>query len=668
MIDSIDSQNREKRRFVNVQLVKYRFLSSRDKSSRVINLTRNTKHIILKIALVNLIRDNMIKSLPGICLILFLFCALPVKAVTSPDCIISKKIVHTIKGNYGQYRLSSEVEVEYIFLSKRATEWPGFTVWQYFFNEVSKPKAKLNGHGINGRYINSYLAESRDIFLSGTTFYGISLPKNVDINDTLQYRYKEKYSDIAFIPILQIHNEGNLKVCSLEVRHPKELAVDFEPYFPFGEQPYSISRPDPEHTYFIMSDIPQQDTLAAFLFNDLLAAVLITVKEEVQLLTPSTPEAFVDWYGKMTDLEPSLDSLHNNILGESLVNTNSDLEKLEFIYDFVRKNIRYIADMRSVHSIVPHAPSMVYDRLYGDCKDRASLVSAIARQIGLDVKMALVSVNPRPLFHGNHTNLYDHMICYFENADTALFFDPTARYRSFGCLREEIIGRRALILDSENPRFLTINNSNPPSGVQVDIRGNLSHLDSVEATIILSGDVVGTAAYLLDNFVGAEMQNHFAEIITSHFCKIGLDNFEVVSAEGQDIALTAVGNLSDYFIATDKRIYCPKAPFNIMDRTIMERRDDSLPLQDKGLLHLELSIVLATDGLYDCTADSAVAAIVAPAGFHTSMTPEGDFISFSYDYSRTSKDISGIDKTNFLTVAKWYKTLKTDMYIINREG
>ncbi|MEZ5357776.1 MAG: transglutaminase domain-containing protein [Candidatus Zixiibacteriota bacterium] len=611
----------------------------------------------------------MIKTLPGLCLAILLFWIVPASAETPPEVSFFKKIEYTIKEKDGDYKLSSRVEYEYVFLTERSTETEGFVVDEFFYNDVSEPKAKINGKGISGYLINSYILEGRDIFLSGSKFYGIRLPGSIEVNDTVRYWYREKFTDIAFLPILDIPNEGHLSVCSLDIIHPEEITIEFEPFFPFGPIPFKVDRPDAERTVLTFSDVDPRDTLDQFQYNDLLAAVLITVKHGDRYITPTTAETFVRWYEKMTSLKPGLDSLHQNLLAEELAEVSGDLEKLEIIYDFVRKNIRYIADQRSVHSIIPHAPSQVYDLLYGDCKDRASLVSAIARQYGLDVDMALINVNSRPRFVGNHAWLYDHMICYFENADTALFFDPTQRYLPFGYLIDRVIGKRALILNGDNPRFITIEETHDEPELSVNIRGNLLHLDSAEATIELRGGFAGSASYALETFTGSNLQNYFMNVITSMFTKISLNDFAPGESGDKTSVLQAVGDLSKFFVATDSRLYVPKTPFSILGRSLMERENDNLPIQPDGIMRMQLSITVAVDSIYRFAADSAISVYSNPAEYRTYMTPIGsDSVCFRYEYLRPHKDISGRGKEQFLDMAKWYKKLKTDMFILNREG
>ena len=61
----------------------------------------------------------------------------------------------------------------------------------------------------------------------------------------------------------------------------------------------------------------------------------------------------------------------------------TDLEKIEAIYDFVAKNFRYVSLSFGVGRYQPHAASEVLANQYGDCKDKNTLVAGLLEAVGL---------------------------------------------------------------------------------------------------------------------------------------------------------------------------------------------------------------------------------------------------------------------------------------------
>jgi hypothetical protein len=111
-------------------------------------------------------------------------------------------------------------------------------------------------------------------------------------------------------------------------------------------------------------------------------------------------------------------------LAEGLRGANDSLT-VASLHDYVHRSIRYIADQRAEGAFVPRAPDLVLDRTYGDCKDRAFLVTALAQALGLRVDPVLISTRPSPEFDSVHLGLFNHVICAFTHEDgSRTYFDP----------------------------------------------------------------------------------------------------------------------------------------------------------------------------------------------------------------------------------------------------
>ena len=584
------------------------------------------------------------------------------------DYLSSQNIIYTISERGQSYRLSSKVEIERVFMTERSTDEDVHFVIEHFFNDVKEPKARLNKRKISGHYIDSHILEYEDVFYSGGLYYSISIPFPIAPGDTLYYSYSEKYLDIAYLPLISVENGGFLNNLTVEYQHPEDITIDFEFFFPRGLVPFTISRPNSKRTIISFENIPEQKELPFFDYSNIHCAVLVSVKKGQTLLTPTTPEAFVGWYAGLTTLEPKLDSTHQEVLRDQVLAESTSLGRLEVIYDFVRSNIRYLADERKINAIVPHDPSQVFDLMYGDCKDRASLVAAIAREYGIAVDMALINVHARPRFGGTHVSLYDHAICYYEDADTALFFDPTQKYRSFGDVSESIIGKRALILNEGTPACKTIMTAFDDPSIEFRIAADYAAPDSASAEITLRYDLFAHAAYARKELTGIKLENYLSKLVTMRLYKIGLHDFVFKSEDEHSITFEAKASISDFIIESPNRLYIPQTPFNLLGREMAERGDDSLPIQPDDRLYMICAIDLAVPG-YTATADSFSFGDRDIASYRSELVDNGaNAIRLTYEYFRPTKNLSGERKAVFLELARWYMQRKKDMYILEREG
>lgn len=127
-------------------------------------------------------------------------------------------------------------------------------------------------------------------------------------------------------------------------------------------------------------------------------------------------------------------------------------EKLEKLYAFVAQEIRYQIEYESiVAGWQPHRSSVVLERKYGDCKDKATLLIALARSQGIDLDFAVLATHR--LGHPDRQITFpdfDHAIVYVPpqpGIESAHFLDPTVDALDLGNLREDDQGQSSLVLD-----------------------------------------------------------------------------------------------------------------------------------------------------------------------------------------------------------------------------
>ncbi|HEX3377656.1 MAG TPA: transglutaminase domain-containing protein [Candidatus Acidoferrales bacterium] len=149
---------------------------------------------------------------------------------------------------------------------------------------------------------------------------------------------------------------------------------------------------------------------------------------------------------------------------DTLAKTQSDtLSKIDALYTYVSRQIRYVAIEIGVGGYQPHPPADVYKNKYGDCKDKATLLISMLGKIGLRAYPALVGtrgdVEADPKVPTLAT--FDHMIVAFpvsaeiraaveklpsyDSQNQILWLDPTSETDPLGQLPEMDQGVFALI-------------------------------------------------------------------------------------------------------------------------------------------------------------------------------------------------------------------------------
>lgn len=105
--------------------------------------------------------------------------------------------------------------------------------------------------------------------------------------------------------------------------------------------------------------------------------------------------------------------------------------KLQALFSYVAQKIRYQQDYETnIAGVKPHACPVVIERGYGDCKDKALLLMALAHTVGIELRFALVRTRSAGDVQKEVPNQqFNHAIVYQPaqtGLPTARFWDPTA--------------------------------------------------------------------------------------------------------------------------------------------------------------------------------------------------------------------------------------------------
>jgi hypothetical protein len=127
-------------------------------------------------------------------------------------------------------------------------------------------------------------------------------------------------------------------------------------------------------------------------------------------------------------------------------------EKLDALYHHVAREIRYQQDYENtIAGVRPHTPPMVLERGYGDCKDKALLLLQLAREVGIELRFALLrTARFGKLERKTPNQQFNHAIVYLPKQpgfDEARFFDPTATELDVGNLPPDDQGVSVLVID-----------------------------------------------------------------------------------------------------------------------------------------------------------------------------------------------------------------------------
>jgi hypothetical protein len=169
-------------------------------------------------------------------------------------------------------------------------------------------------------------------------------------------------------------------------------------------------------------------------------------------LGPTNWDQIGVWYAQLSigSIQPTPEIQQK--VKELTANAATWRDKVAALSTYVQSRIRYVDIEIGIGGFQPHAAGDTYRHQYGDCKDKATLLSAMLREVGIPSYLALAQTNRgviAPDFASAIT--FNHVILaipvpgdaavqsFTSIVDTAklgklFFFDPTSEYTSFGDL------------------------------------------------------------------------------------------------------------------------------------------------------------------------------------------------------------------------------------------
>jgi hypothetical protein len=170
-------------------------------------------------------------------------------------------------------------------------------------------------------------------------------------------------------------------------------------------------------------------------------------------------------------------------------------EHTKALYDWVRKNMRYVAVYLGAGGFVPHELNWILKNRYGDCKDHVLLLQALLAEKGIKSQPALVSTNNEYLLDDLPTSsTFNHVVLYIPELD--MYLDPTATNIRYGQLPSGLYGKPVVLADLQNPVLRRITNLRPEDNA-INIQSAWKILMDGSASGKINITATGAAAYSL---------------------------------------------------------------------------------------------------------------------------------------------------------------------------
>lgn len=169
------------------------------------------------------------------------------------------------------------------------------------------------------------------------------------------------------------------------------------------------------------------------------------------------------WYNNLTKSRRDPTPEIQQKASELTAGTSDTLQKMRLITEYMQRNIRYFAVEIGIGGYQPHTAAEVFAHQYGDCKDKATLLSAMLRAIGIESYYVVIDTQ-RGFVNSEYPSIdFDHVILAIKLPDTVndpglysviddpklgrlLIFDPTNEYVPLGYIPSYLQDSYALVV------------------------------------------------------------------------------------------------------------------------------------------------------------------------------------------------------------------------------
>jgi transglutaminase-like putative cysteine protease len=180
------------------------------------------------------------------------------------------------------------------------------------------------------------------------------------------------------------------------------------------------------------------------------------------------------WHSELTRGRQDANAQMRQKVAELISTKTTPLSKMNALAGFVQTDIRYVAIELGIGGYQPHAAADVFQHRYGDCKDKATLLASLLREIGIqsyyvfiNTVRGAVDVNTPPNLAFNHAIL---AIALPEDVDDPsllavmrhptlgrlLFFDPTNPFTPLGRIDGGLQANYGLLVAAQSGELLAL--------------------------------------------------------------------------------------------------------------------------------------------------------------------------------------------------------------------
>ncbi len=230
------------------------------------------------------------------------------------------------------------------------------------------------------------------------------------------------------------------------------------------------------------------------------------LQEVVGFISVSTYASWKDlgrWYAGLVRDQFDLDDETRKLAQSIARGKKTEVEKVAAVYDWVIRNTRYVALEFGIYGYKPRRCVQTVARGWGDCKDKATVIVTLLKELGIPSKLVVLRTRMRGDYRSNLASFapFDHAIAYVPSLN--LYLDGTAEHTGIYELPRMDLGALGMLVTpggADSGELVTLPKADPEKNFVKR---------SVNAVISGNGAAQLDLDYATGGFVSAEWRRRY---------------------------------------------------------------------------------------------------------------------------------------------------------------
>jgi tetratricopeptide (TPR) repeat protein/transglutaminase-like putative cysteine protease len=234
------------------------------------------------------------------------------------------------------------------------------------------------------------------------------------------------------------------------------------------------------------------------------------------------------WYWNLVADQMKDDGTLAKAAAQATLGMTTTLDKVKAIHRLVVEKTRYVGLEFGIHGYKPYKSTQVFQRRFGDCKDKATLIMTLLRSVGIDSELVLLRTRRGGRIDEAPASLavFDHAIAYVPALD--LYLDGTAEFSGLAELPAEDQDTMALRVSARATKLVRTPTLAPESNLalrkwQVALQADGS------ARLVEDLTIAGQAAHEWRSHyqTAGERRERYAKVWSGRFAGAALEDVEM---------------------------------------------------------------------------------------------------------------------------------------------